>query len=173
MKNKIDPKEWAKDFDSFMNAEGVNPPTEISQKILTFVHQELNPSIWNILAKLGAIHLVVGTLSLFICSQFGMGSGQMLFMSFGVIGCTALCGSLFLGLTTFVAGFTFSPEELRKVRKTGYSPILLLGVVSLILFILFGAEIAMNLALIWLVGALVAGVLATEFSIGMRKIILK
>lgn len=170
MTNKFDPKEWAKDFESFMNSEAVSPPAHINNKILDFVRGDLNPSIWKIIAKLSGIHVVMGSLSLLVCSQFGMGSAPMLFMSLGHVACTALCGSFFLGLSTLIAGIWFSPEELRKMRSTGYSPILVLGILSLITFLVFGAEIALNLAAIWLLGAFAAGAIATELILGIRRL---
>ncbi len=173
MGDKINAKEWAKDFDLFMSGTEVQPPTHVSREIFEFVRKDLNPEYWKILAKLGATHAVVGSLSLLICSQFGMGTGVIVmntFTSLGVFGCTVFCGALFLGLTNFVAGFIFAIPELNKVRRTGYSPILLLGAVSLTIFLFFGANIALNLALAWLMGALIAGVIATEVSFGIRRV---
>lgn len=170
MKNKLDPKEWAKDFETFMNVKEVTPPAHLDRQVFNFVHNDLNPKTLSIVARLGVIHVITGSLSLLICSQFGMGNAPMLFMSLGEMGCTAFCGALFLGLSTLIAGFIFSNEELRKIRKTGYSPILLLGILSLTVFLFFGADIAFSLAVIWLFGALVAGMVVTEFSIGVRKI---
>lgn len=168
MTNKIDPKDWAKEFESFMEGPEIAPPQELSQKVLGFVRNELNPRILSIVSKLAAIHVVVGSLSLLICSQFGMGTGEMLFMGLGEVACTLFCGALFLGASTFVAGFVFSKDELRKIRRTAYSPILALGILSLSIFLFFGAEIALNLAVVWLIGALGAGVIATELSIRLR-----
>ena len=172
MKDKIDPKEWAEDFKLFLNAPEISPPSHLREEIFRVVHKDLNPQLWFVMAKLGGIHAVVGSFSLLLCSQFGMGPGFNLMhslMSHGVLVCMALCGALFLGLTTLVAGFILSNVELTKIRKTCYSPIALLGFISLVIFFSFGAEIALTLALMWLFGAIFAGALALELGFGIRR----
>ncbi len=173
MKEKIDAKEWAEDFKLFMSAPEVSPPLAIREAIFCFVHRDLNPSVWRVLSKLGGIHVVVGSLSLLLCSQFGMGRGDTVmqaFMGYGMTVCMAVCGALFLGLTTVVAGFILSNSELQKMRKTGYSPIALLGVASLIVFFCFGADIALGFALAWLLGATLAGALVTEATLAFKQV---
>lgn len=173
MKEKIDPKAWAEDFKTFLDAPEVRPPAHVRDEIFKVVNRDLNPTLWMVLAKLGGIHVFVGSLSLLLCSQFGIGRGYNLmhvFMSFGTFACMAFCGALFLGLTLLMAGFILSNSELKKVRTTGYAPIVLLGVVSLIVLFCFGAEIAFNLALFWLLGAFIAGVLFTEAGLRIRRL---
>jgi hypothetical protein len=46
----IDPKN--KDFLDFMNSKGNNPPEELSDKILSFVKNDLNPSHQIVFSKL-------------------------------------------------------------------------------------------------------------------------
>lgn len=173
MKDKIDAKEWAEDFKLFMSTPEVSPPLAVREEILSFVHRDLNPTVWLVLSKLGGIHTVVGSLSLLLCSQFGMGRGATVmnaFMGYGMTVCMIVCGALFLGLTTFVAGFILSNSELKKMRKTGYSPIALMGVASLVVFFCFGADIAFGFAMAWLLGALLAGVLVTEATLAFRQV---
>lgn len=172
MKEKIDPKEWAEEFKSFLNAPEVKPPQHVQEAIFKYVKKDLNPDLWSVFAKLGGIHVFVGSLSLLICEQFGMGRGSAImdaFMGYGPMICMAFCGALFLGLTSLVAGFALSNSELMKVRKSGYSPIAALGVTSLIVFFCFGASIALNFAVAWLVGAILSGIVVTEISLGMRR----
>lgn len=173
MKEKIDPKEWAEDFKIFLDAPTVNPPAHIRDELFQVVHRDLNPTLWMVMAKLGGIHIFGGSISLLLCSQFGIGRGYNLmsiFMSQGVFACMAFCGALFLGLTVLIAGFFLSNLELKKIRQTCYAPVVLLGVASLVIFFCFGAEIALNLALFWLLGAVAVGALLTEASIRVRRI---
>lgn len=172
MKEKLDPKEWADEFKSFLNAPEVRPPQHLKKAIFEYIHNDLNPSIWRVFSKLGGIHVFVGSLSLLICEQFGMGRGSAImdaFMGYGPTVCMAFCGALFLGLTSLIAGFVLSNSELVKIRRTGYSPIAILGVVSLIVFFCFGASIALNFALAWLVGAVAAGAIVTEISLRIKR----
>lgn len=172
MAEKIDSKEWANDFNFFLNAPEVRPPQHLQQSIFGYVHADLNPTFWKVFAKLGGIHIFIGSLSLLICEQFGMGRGTTVmdaFMGFGPMVCMGFCGALFLGLTVLIAGFILSNSELVKIRKSGYSPIAILGLVSLVVFFCFGASIAMNFAIAWLLGAIAAGAILTEISIGIKK----
>lgn len=173
MKEKVNPKEWADDFKSFLNAPEVSPPSHVRNEIFRVVRRDLNPQLWMVMAKLGGIHALIGSLSLLLCSQFGMGRGFNLmhvFMSYGEFVCMAFCGALFLGLTTLIAGFILSKTELMKIRKTCYAPVVLLGATSLAVFFCFGAEIAFVLALTWLLGAVMAGALALELAFGLRRL---
>jgi hypothetical protein len=172
VKQKIDPREWAEDFKLFLDAPKINPPAHVGEQIFRSVHRDFNPTLLRVLAKIGGIHVLGGSLSLFFCSQFGIGRGYNLmqvFMSEGVFACMALCGALFLGLTVLIAGFILSNSELKKIRKTCYAPVFLLGLASLAIFLCFGAEIALNLAFFWLVGAVAVGVLLTESSLRVRR----
>ncbi len=172
MKNRIDPKEWAEEFNNFVDSPPSPPPANLREEIFSVVHQDLNPSLWLVLAKLSGIHLIVGSFSLLLCSQFGMGSGDIMmrtFMGYGMSVCMGFCGALFLGLTTLVAGFILTNPELRKIRRTAYAPIWMLGAFSLLVFLSFGAEIAVGFAVAWLIGAIITGVLFTETSIAFRR----
>lgn len=174
MSEKIDPKEWAKEFELFMSLPEVTPPFHLSESILNYVKQDLNPSIWTVISKLGLIQVMIGSLSLLICSQFGMGGGSMLtttFMGLGEWVCMAFCGGLFLGLPVLVALFTLSNSELRKIRRSGYGPIFVLGISSLTVFFCFGAEIALSLAIAWLFGGVAVGIFVTEAGLGIRMLV--
>jgi hypothetical protein len=172
LKDKIDSQDWAVEFEQFNNALEVSPPNNIRNEIFNSVHRDLNPNIWLVFRKLGAIHAVVGSLSLLLCSQFGMGRGDAFmnaFMGYGMTVCMGFCGALFLGLTTLVAGFILSNSEIKKVRSLGYSPIPLLGLASLMIFFCFGANIVFEFAITWLVGATIAGVLMTETYLAFKR----
>ncbi|MDZ4660178.1 MAG: hypothetical protein SGJ18_01030 [Pseudomonadota bacterium] len=161
-------QEWLKDFQEFVNAEGVPVPPAVSESILQYVHKALSPAWYIIFIKILTVHLVTGTLSLAVCSQFGMNpfnSGFSLveyFMKFGHSTCMVFCGVLFVGMSFFVSGFLMRPEELRVLRKSALIQSLGLGFLSLLGFWLFGAEIAAGIALLWLIGALIGGVSTSE-----------
>jgi hypothetical protein len=172
MRDKVDPREWAEDFKTFLSAPEVRPPAHVQDQIFQAVHRDLNPGLPLVSAKLAGLHVIGGSLSLGLCSQFGFGRGYNLmhvFANYGELTCMALCGAIFLGLTVLMAGFFLSRQELMKIRKTGYTPILLLGIASVVVFLSFGAEIALSLAIFWLIGAILVGAAITEFSLAARK----
>lgn len=148
-----------------MNAEGILPPAHLSESIHSIVQRDLHPRAWNVFSKLVLLQGLIGGLSLLVCSQFGFGSGHYVaaaFMRFGESTCMALCGALFLGLTALIASLVLRPAEVRLIRRFGCLPILVVGLLSLGIFLGFGAEIVISLAFFWLLGGFIAGLIATE-----------
>jgi hypothetical protein len=162
--NKISEKEWLEDFHEFVKSEGVPVPENISKVLLSRVHADLNPSPWTIFGKMVGIHLVVGTLSLAICDQFGMSpfrTGFSLsdyFMKFGHSMCMVLCGVLFVGLSASAGGVVLRPEELRVLSQNSILQIFGLSAISLGLFAVFGADFTWVIGFLWLLGAMLGGV---------------
>lgn len=163
MKPKITEKEWLEDFKDFVDFEEASVPEEVSKNILKKVHKDLNPSAWWIFSKLFGIHVVVGTLSLAICNQFGLSpfhtefSLSEYFMKFGHSTCMFLCGVLFISLTVLLGRIVFSQDEFRVLSKNAALQIFGLSVFSLVAFTAFGAEIALSIGFLWLAGALLGG----------------
>lgn len=164
-----DPKEWMDDYSEFLSAEEVRVPRELNQKVLASIQSLLNPSAWMVFAKLLGIHFVVGFLSLGICHQFGMnpfGTTRSLsdwFMDlWGHNVCMIGCGVIFVSFSILAAGYFLSVEEVRALRRTEFLQTLALGAFSLVMFALFGTELALTFAGLWLLGALIGGFLATE-----------
>lgn len=171
-----DPKEWMKDYSEFLNADQIQVPKDLNQKVLAQVHTLLNPSAWLVFVKLLGIHLVVGFFSLAICHQFGVnpfGTTRSLsdwFMEmWGHSVCMIGCGVIFVSFSIFAAGYFLSIEELKALRRTEFLQTLALGVVSLGLFAIFGTELALTFAGLWLLGALIGGFLAAEATWKLRS----
>jgi len=162
--NKITEKEWLEDFQDFVRSEGMAAPESASKAILTKVHADLNPSPWSVFAKLFGIHAVVGTLSLAICNQFGISPFQTgfslsdYFIKFGDSACMFLCGVLFMGLSMGMGLFLLRPEDLKVLRKNAFLEVFGLSSISLGVFMAFGAEIALTVGILWLMGGMIAGV---------------
>lgn len=172
MNQSSNPQKWMKDFNDFLNSPEVAPPAFVSEGVKDFVSRDLNPTIWNILSRLALVHIAAGTVSLLVCSQFGIGRGHLLahaFMSYGETVCIVLCGALFLGISLLVASFLLSSSELKAIRKLSYSPVLILGLLSLSAFFCLGADISLKLAMAWMAGGLIAGVTAIEAGLKVRQ----
>jgi hypothetical protein len=171
-----DPKNWMKEYSEFLDADSVPLPSELGRKVLSRVQELLHPSAWTVFAKILGIHIVVGFLSLSICHQFEMnpfGTDRSLsdwFMNmWGHSTCMVLCGGLFLSLSVLSAGYFLTIEEVRALKQTEFIQSLALGGVSLILFAVFGAELALTFAGLWLLGALLGGFIATETVWALRS----
>lgn len=165
---KLNEKEWLEEFREFVQAEGAPVPRQVSENILNRVRSDLNPSAWMVFAKLLGVHGIVGTLSLAICSQFGLNpfhtnfSLSEYFMKFGHSTCMVLCGVLFIGLTVFLGRLLLRREELLVLSRNAPLQIFGLSVLSLAAFIGFGAEIVLGIGVLWFVGAMIGGLVATK-----------
>jgi hypothetical protein len=161
-------KEWLEDFKEFVESKGEPVPKDVFDNILRHVWTDLNPSAWLVFSKLLGVHLVVGTLSLAICAQFGLNpfhtrfSLSDLFMRYGHSTCMVLCGVLFIGLTILLGSLVLRREELLVLSKNAPLQVFGLSLFSLVVFIAFGAEIAAEIGILWLVGAMIGGVLTAK-----------
>jgi len=171
-----DHKKWLSEYEAFLQSETTLVPKEVSALVLNKMAKLLNPSAWFVFAKVLGIQTLVGFLSLGVCHQFGMnpfGTDQSLdswFMSMlGHNGCMIACGALFAGTGVLTAGYFLKIEELRALKQTEFLQTLALGAASLSLFIIFGAEMALTIAGLWFLGAVIGGILATEFAWKLRR----
>ena len=162
-------KKWLKEYEEFRGPDSVIVPDALSKKVLNKMSRIMNPNAFKIFAKLFGIHLIMGTLSLSICHQFGLNpfrtesSFADWFMEVGGHSfCMVACGIVFLSLSLVTAGYFFSLEEVRVLRKTEFLQVGALSILSLGLFIAVGAELAITIAGLWFVGGLVGGFLSTE-----------
>lgn len=161
-------KEWLKEYESFLKAEE-DVPTAVSESVSKRMEPLLDPSPFGVFAKLLGIHSVVGFLSLSFCHQFELNpfrtahSLDSWLMSVGGHSvCMIVCGVLFLGLSVLASGYFLSLEEARALRRTGFPQSFALGVLSLVLFHTLGAQLALTIGALWLLGALIGGFVATE-----------
>ena len=162
------------EFLEFLSSESISPPKEFSQNIMKKVSRDLNPSSISVFFKIGIIHLIVGSITLIFCPQFGLGflSGMGImhfFMSLGSMGCSILCRSLFLGFSALTISLILRPEEIRVLRRNEFFQISLLGLLSLLIFIIFGEVIVPGLTMAWLLGGILMGIFSLETGWFLRK----
>lgn len=175
MKNQN--QDWLKDYSEFLNADHTNVPTELTANVLANINQLLSPSAISVFSKIFGIHTVTGFLSLAVCNQFGLNPFRTshsladIFMNIGGHRfCMMACGTLFISLSIFLAGFFLTIEETRALRKTELLQTLSLGLISLGLFIAVGAEVALSLGTLWMLGGLLGGFAATEMLWKLKKV---
>ena len=118
----IDPND-KKDFQDFLNSKGVNPPNELSNKILSFVQADLNPSHKVVFFKLLLIQAFIGFLTLAFCPQFNFSLTNSFDLfhyfhhKFGENICMAICGSIFIGSGAVFAAYLLKSAEIRKIKE--------------------------------------------------------
>jgi hypothetical protein len=161
--------DWLNDYQEFIESEKVEVPVAVQTTTLFKIKTMLNPGALIVFLKVLAIHMVIGFLSLSVCHQFGMNpfnterSLDNYMMSFGGhYFCMFGCGVLFVSLSLLSAGYFLTIEEVKALRRTEVLQILVLGMISLSLFMVFGVELAAGIAAIWLLGALLGGLITTE-----------
>ncbi|HLG18842.1 MAG TPA: hypothetical protein VI895_03360 [Bdellovibrionota bacterium] len=170
-------EKWFKEFQEFMTAESMDPPRGLTESLLVKVRADLNPPAWKVFFKLGGIHTIVGSLTLLICPQFGLGPslGLMKYlMKLGPHACMFGCGILFLGASALVASLVLRLEEIRVLRKTVLLQFALLGLASIGVFLCLGADVILDLGLVWILGSILGGIATLELGwlirSGFRKV---
>lgn len=175
----IDPnKENKKDFFDFMNLDKTNPPEELSSKVLSYVKNDLNPSHKKVFGKFFIIQALIGFLTLIFCPQFDLSltNNYELFHffhhKFGENICMVLCGSIFIGSGAIFTAYILKASEIRKIKELRFSYYLSISIIALLIFFLLGSQVYLNLAVLWIIGASIGGLIAFEINHIIRKDIL-
>jgi hypothetical protein len=167
MNNKTLSSQWAAEFQEFASASEELPPKALSSRIHETIQAELNPSAWLVFFKVAFVHLVMGTITLLFCPQFGIsffqGAGLMgLLMRFGPTLCMLGCGAIFLGSSALAASLILKPEEIKVVRRLEFLQFALLGALSIGVFAFLGEEMILTLTLVWLAGSILGALGSLE-----------
>jgi|SRR6185312_54273 len=168
-------KKLGAEFNEFLSAPEINPPTKLNHAILSHVHQELNPTAHRVFIKVLGIHTVVSLFSLSICSQFGIrvlplyDAMESMMSLVGKTYCMALCGLLYLGFSALALSFLLKPEEVKVIRRHKILQLTLLTGLSLGVFLCLGAEVLFIPAALWMAGSLIGGIVTLELGWMLRS----
>jgi hypothetical protein len=131
-------KEIAKDYDSFLSQEITHSPSiDLSETIRNTIISDLDPSWTSVMLKLCFIHMIMSSLTLTLCPQFGLGpigGGQglvRLVESYGHLACGAFCGGFFFMGSVLTAALLFTPGQKRKINSSNFGTFSLLALISL------------------------------------------
>lgn len=169
-----DKKNWQTEFKEFLEIDTnrFSAPKEFFIKL----KNRLFPNPWLVFGKVALVHVIFGVLSLSVCNQFGLnpfGTNFSLSNWFMKIGghpfCMSLCGVLFMGSTYVFSNLFLTLEELESVKRHKWLQSGVFALVSLAAFYFFGAQLAATVTILWLLGALIGGVLSVEFSYRFRQ----
>lgn len=169
-------RQWLEDYHDFLNTEETPVPPELSHRVLALIKRRMLPSVSQIFIKLLMLHIPIGILSLLVCDQFGMSpfetnfSLARYFMYFGHSFCMFLCGLFFIGGSVLISGFILKPHEVKALRKKSYIQSFFLAGISYGSFLMFGAEITLSIALVWLLGAILGGIISSEIVYRLFKL---
>lgn len=166
MKNQNN--EWLEDYQAFIDSDRTAIPPKVTETVFFKINDLLNPSAWLVFFKILGVHLVTGLLSLSFCHQFDLNpfkTQSSLTDWFTSVGghhfCMLACGVLFVGLGILAAGLVLTVEEVKALKRTEFLQNFSLGIISLGLFAAFGAELILSIGIIWLLGGLIGGFIAT------------
>jgi hypothetical protein len=165
-----------KDFETFASCEERVPP-ELTCRIFAMMHKMVTPSLLAVFFKVALFYSLVGVVSLVICHQFGMnpfGTPNHLYEWLMTWSnhqlCMAICGAFFTAMSLLGAGCFLTSEERSVLRTKGIWQGPLLGILSLGVFMTFGAVPGVEIALYWLAGAITGSLGAIELSWRFRRI---
>lgn len=90
----------SENFKLFQEYDSSPPPPQVEDTLLERIRRDLHPSPWRVFFKLSSLHAFVGTLTLFVCPQFGYSFTHHSplmhwFMQAGDIVCQLACGAFF------------------------------------------------------------------------------
>lgn len=166
--------QWIKEFEEF--SQGSSESVQVPSSLFSKIKKRLFPNPWVVFGKITAIHAFVGFLSLGICSQFGLNPfntgyslSEWFMQKAGHNVCMIFCGIFFVASTYLLANLILNLEELEAIRKFQWLQVGILSIGSLAAFHFFGGEIVMSVALLWLVGAFIGGLISIEGSFRIRR----
>lgn len=162
------------DYNNFL--QGNKKTTSIlDQPILDMVHADLNPSHKIVFFKLALIQCFIGLITMLFCPQFNFSftNNYDLFhyfhQNFGHSICMILCGYIFFGSGAVFASYILSQSEINKIKRSSFLYYTVLSILAVSSFMLFGADVYLNLLAFWLIGAIGGGVSLFEFNCLVRK----
>ncbi len=169
-------EEWLKEFTEFSNIRSEDVHVPLSA--LVNLKKRLFPNPWIVFGKVTGLHTVVGFFSLAICNQFGLNpfeTSQSLTNWFMKVAghnlCMLLCGVFFMATTYLLANVFLNLEELESIRRYEWLQTGIMGLISLAAFYFFGAELVGTFSFLWILGALIGGLLSIEGSYRIRRAI--
>lgn len=158
-----------RDWEEF-NGEDHQVPGELNSTLQKQILKRLTPPKSLLFLKLAVIQAFIGTLTLTFCPQFELSltSNDQLYHffhhTFGYFGCVAVCGALFLGSGMIFAGMVLNEDEIRGIRKNRSLFISAISGMSLIVFLMMGAQVYLDISLFWIIGTMTGGILSFETS---------
>lgn len=174
MRNQNDIHDWQEDFNEFCQAEEVPPPAHISEQIKSKIRKSLALMPWIVFGKLCLITLVGGGGTLLVCPQFALGHPghdtviSRLFHSFGPMGCTLACGATFIGVSILLAVLALRKDEVGVIYRKKFVQVPAISIIFLGVFVCAGAQVFLEVALVWWLGGVVTGLAALEIGWRLR-----
>lgn len=152
-------------------------PESLKLKIKNEILEKLNPSPSRVFFKISVIQFFVSFVVLAVCPQFNLGFFPHsflghIFMNWGEVYCNLSCGAIFVTSGILSSIIFLTNDELRVFRQYRILHLLLITLLSLTAFVLFGVQFQLFMFFIWGLGALIASLMSFEIYWGVRSILL-
>ena len=164
-----------KDYQDFINASVESSPDIITNNLFEYIKDDLNPGHITVFLKLIIIQGFVGAVTMLFCPQFQMSltNKYELFhyfhKTFGHYGCMLACGAIFLGSGAIFASYLLKRSELRKIKSSRFLYYTSLSGIAVLCFIFLGAKVYIDMALFWITGSMIGGILMLEINTYFRS----
>jgi len=171
--------DYAKDYLSFIDSEKIDPPRELSHRVLDIIIAEMKPSHRLVLGKLILIQAFIGTITMIFCPQFSFSltSNHDVFHffhhKFGESICMIICGSIFMGTGALFASFLMKKGEIHRIKESRLLYYLTTSIFFMSIFYILGADIYLRLVSFWLIGSVIGGAIMFEVSRLVKQEFLK
>lgn len=164
----MESKKWLQDYQQFLQSN-TSLPADLNTQTLSKMEKLLNPSSLLIFSKVLFINAAIGFLSLSICHQFGLNpfnttfTLESIFMQIGGHSlCGFLCGFFFVSGGFLLSSLLLTIEEFRALNNKKFVHTFAVSITLLTFLIIVGAEVAVTMGLLWLVGAFLASLLSIQ-----------
>jgi hypothetical protein len=162
--------ELPKDYLDFINNEGVEPPLDLSNRVLHLIRSEMKPAHGLVLGKLILVQAFIGAITMIFCPQFSFSLTNnhdvfhFFHHKFGEYVCMIICGTIFMGTGALFASFLMKKGEVQRIRESRLLYYFTISILFMSIFLLMGADIYLRLVLFWLIGSVIGGALMFEVS---------
>ena len=159
-----------KDYEDFLNPGKKETPKSLSGNILSTIQKEMNPNHKIIFFKLLTIQAFIGFTTLLFCPQFNysLTNNYELFhyfhRTFGEYGCMSICGIIFIGSGAIFSSYILNFSEIKAIHQHNFLYYFSLSGLGALTFLLFGADVYLDIAFFWILGGLIGGILLFEIN---------
>lgn len=165
---------FQKEYSEFKQQDEIKVPAHLSASILKEVQEDLVPRNTIVFSKLVLTQGFISLITLLFCPQFSLSltNNHKLFHyfhhNFGPYICMLICGSIFLGIGGLFSSSLLSIAEIKKIKESKVFYYFGLSILALGTLLLFGAKLYFTMTMIWMIGAIVSGVLFFEIGSSLR-----
>ncbi|OIQ18932.1 MAG: hypothetical protein BM556_06520 [Bacteriovorax sp. MedPE-SWde] len=163
------------DFKDFLRTNKSSPSEDTSKNILNSIRREMIPNKGIVFTKLILVQAFIGAITMIFCPQFSMSltSNDELYhffhRTFGHYGCMMVCGSIFIGSGALFSSTILNWAEIRLLKESKLLSYFGLSGLFALSFLFVGAQVYLDVAIAWMIGATLSGSVFFQVSTILKK----